>query len=172
MSIRSSNTLLTYRRFDALATQTHAAIIPSCGFDSLPSDLVVHRAAQTLRSHLGPSAKLRQSVTAVSLNGASVSGGSLSTAISAAESVPKSLLRVTSKNWSNSPGMVLFLHNSIFPSVIDSLTSFWCSTTTSPSDICASRANGGRTCVRRYIRNESNQQTRCSTHSGSCCLCS
>lgn len=95
-------------RFDYLAHKTHAIIIPSCGFDSLPSDISAFLAAKTLKAALGPGASLGASRTAVRLRGG-VSGGTLQTAITLLEEIPKDRLAFSRLAYSISPSACISL---------------------------------------------------------------
>ncbi|KAI0800124.1 Saccharopine dehydrogenase-domain-containing protein [Fomes fomentarius] len=70
--------------YDALATKTGAIIVPACGFDSIPADLLVHLSNRTLKNALGPQAQLGLSQTFYDLVGG-VSGGSLATLLTGIE---------------------------------------------------------------------------------------
>ncbi|KAF9262684.1 hypothetical protein L218DRAFT_1039020 [Marasmius fiardii PR-910] len=50
------------RRYDYQATKTHSIIVPSCGFDSIPSDISVHIANKVLKQ-VDPSLGIASSVT-------------------------------------------------------------------------------------------------------------
>ena len=84
-------------RFDYLATKTHAIIVPSCGIDSVPADISVHLASQTL-AH----APLGTSTTSAALYGG-FPGGTIASFLAAFESVPQHLLRFSACDWSLSP---------------------------------------------------------------------
>ncbi|KAI9067474.1 hypothetical protein FKP32DRAFT_264745 [Trametes sanguinea] len=43
---------------DAIAIQNGAVLVPACGLESLPSDILVHLSNETLKEALGPSAEL------------------------------------------------------------------------------------------------------------------
>ncbi|EIW72157.1 hypothetical protein TREMEDRAFT_22045, partial [Tremella mesenterica DSM 1558] len=64
-------------RYHDTAKKTKTCIVPACGFDAVPSDLIVYLARQTLQnSH--PSARLTKSTTFFSVRG-TVSGGTIAT---------------------------------------------------------------------------------------------
>jgi hypothetical protein len=65
-------------RFDFLASKTHSVIVPSCGFDSMPSDRSAYLSVRALKERLGSSAEAGRSVTAHASKGG-ISGGTLST---------------------------------------------------------------------------------------------
>lgn len=88
---------------DYAATKAHAIIIPACGMDSVPSDVLVHLSAQTLKKHLGPHATIGDSTTAFKLKGG-VSGGTLSTVMVMLDEVPRHLMAEASKDWALSAG--------------------------------------------------------------------
>ncbi|KAF8588826.1 hypothetical protein K439DRAFT_1405631 [Ramaria rubella] len=64
-------------QFDYLASKTRAVIVPSCGFDSIPSDLSAYLSIRTLKEHLGSGVEAGRSVTAHKIK-SGVSGGTLS----------------------------------------------------------------------------------------------
>ncbi|TFK63996.1 hypothetical protein BDN72DRAFT_901918 [Pluteus cervinus] len=79
--------------FDYLASKTGAIIVPSCGMDSIPSDISAFLSNQTLRSLPdGPNYEIKSSITGHKVKGG-VSGGTLATAIYALENVDKKRLR-------------------------------------------------------------------------------
>lgn len=78
-------------RFDYLATKTGAIIVPSCGFDSVPSDAAAYLANKTLKS-IGPSMNggyldADTSVSAFSFRGG-ISGGTIASFMAVIEAVP------------------------------------------------------------------------------------
>ncbi|KAI0752779.1 hypothetical protein C8Q80DRAFT_1148186 [Daedaleopsis nitida] len=77
--------------FDVLATETGAVIVPSCGFDSIPADILVYLSNRTLKDALGPQAALGLSQSFYDVV-ASVSGGSLATLMTEIEKVPRATL--------------------------------------------------------------------------------
>ncbi|KAI9465354.1 NAD-P-binding protein [Lactarius psammicola] len=84
-------------KFDYLATQTRAIIIPSCGVDSIPPDAGVYLASQTLaHTPLGAS-------TTASRMGGRAPGGTIATFIATAEDVPRTLLSRSARDWALSP---------------------------------------------------------------------
>lgn len=84
-------------KFDFLATQTHAIIVPSCAVDSIPSDAIVHLASQTL-TH----APLTASTTAARMSGGAP-GGTIASIFAITEDVPAHLLARAKCDWSLSP---------------------------------------------------------------------
>ncbi|KAI0697401.1 Saccharopine dehydrogenase-domain-containing protein [Cerioporus squamosus] len=74
--------------YDFMSTKTGAIIIPACGFDSVPADLLVFLSNRTLKNALGPDAQLGLSQTFYSLKGG-ISGGTLATMMSDIENVPR-----------------------------------------------------------------------------------
>ena len=68
-------------RFDYYATKTGSIIVPSCGMDSVTSDLPVFLSNKTLKAFAGNATAIDTSTTAYKLKGG-VSGGTLATAIS------------------------------------------------------------------------------------------
>lgn len=84
-------------RFDYLATKTRAIIVPSCGIDSVPADVSVHLASETL-SH----SRLGTSTTSAGLSGG-FPGGTIASLISTFEDVPLNHLLLSTRDWSLSP---------------------------------------------------------------------
>ena len=76
------------QRYDYLAHKNNAILIPCCGFDSVPADVVVYLANKTAKSVLGPAAYIEESISLYQLKGGP-SGGSLATVISSIEEIPK-----------------------------------------------------------------------------------
>ena len=91
-----------FLRFDYLACKTRAVIIPSCGFDSLPSDLAVFLSAKTLKEAAGPSASISESHTSYRLKGLA-SGGTMHTALAMFDEIPRRRLLEAGKAFSLSP---------------------------------------------------------------------
>ncbi|KAF8161736.1 Saccharopine dehydrogenase-domain-containing protein [Mycena galopus ATCC 62051] len=86
------------------ATKTGAIIIPSCGVDSLPADIVAYISSRTLRKHSGQPVNIDTSLSGYSLRGGT-SGGTINTGIVLIEQVPKEELRVSSQEYSISPSV-------------------------------------------------------------------
>lgn len=82
------NTYLSAFRYDLMASKTNALIIPACGFDSVPPDVVVYVSNRYVKSVLGPKASIEDSVTAYDVKGG-FSGGSTDSIISFVEDVPR-----------------------------------------------------------------------------------
>lgn len=82
---------LKTKRYDYQAHKKNAILIPSCGFDSVPADVVVYLANKTAKSVLGPSASIEDSISLYQLTGG-FSGGTLASAITSIEDVPKPVL--------------------------------------------------------------------------------
>lgn len=84
---------------DFLATKTHAILVPSCGFDSIPSDALAFLSARTLRDALQSTAEpypdksvgVAESHTIFTVKGG-VSGGTLASAFSLMDTLPRSEL--------------------------------------------------------------------------------
>ncbi|TCD69589.1 hypothetical protein EIP91_007011 [Steccherinum ochraceum] len=74
--------------YDYIATTKRCAIIPSCGLDSLPSDITAYLANRTLKALAGPEADIDLSSSAIKLD-TSISAGSLRTFVSYVEDVPR-----------------------------------------------------------------------------------
>ncbi|KAF9462382.1 Saccharopine dehydrogenase-domain-containing protein [Collybia nuda] len=87
-------------QFDYLATKTGAIIVPSCGMDSIPSDVTAFLANKALKAY--GELELRASTTAFKVRGG-ISGGTLGTMMSSIEEVPKEKLRVASMEYALSP---------------------------------------------------------------------
>lgn len=79
--------------FDHLATNTGAIIVPSCGLDSVPSDLLVLLSNKTLKDTFGSEATIAHSQTFFRLTGGGISGGTLATFFTHLRDVPTSLAR-------------------------------------------------------------------------------
>jgi len=88
--------------YDYLACKNHAVIIPSCGFDSLPSDILVYLSARLLKEKNGSSASIADSYTAYSLKGGT-SGGTMATVIASLEEIPKRRLIESARAYALSP---------------------------------------------------------------------
>ncbi|KZP18410.1 hypothetical protein FIBSPDRAFT_595724, partial [Athelia psychrophila] len=91
----------TLRRFDYVATQTGSIVIPSSGFDSIPSDTVVFLANKTFKEAVGPDTAIENSTTAVKLKGG-ISGGTLSTFFTAFNA-PRDVRRRATWDYALSP---------------------------------------------------------------------
>lgn len=78
--------------------------MPSCGYDSVPSDITAFLANQTLKAL--PNAhqlEMGLSMTAHKVRGG-ISGGTLATVMSVLEDVPKDKAKASAKSYSTSPG--------------------------------------------------------------------
>ena len=51
LSLASSSTYPSYLRYEYIAAKSGAIIVPSCGLDSIPSDLSAFLGNKTLKSH-------------------------------------------------------------------------------------------------------------------------
>ncbi|KAH9935186.1 uncharacterized protein BXZ73DRAFT_76884 [Epithele typhae] len=98
-----TDTSLPVTSFDYLATKTGAILIPACGFDSIPSDILVHLSNRTIKNALGPTAALGLSQTYFSVGGG-FSGGSVASLMAELEQVPGHLAKEARSDWSLSPG--------------------------------------------------------------------
>ena len=101
-------------RLDYFATKTGAIIVPSCGFDSMPSDAAAYLANKTLKS-VGPSENgeyldVDTSISAFQFRGG-ISGGTIDSAMSTIEVVPDDVRQDASRPYSTSP----FIGGSPFP---------------------------------------------------------
>lgn len=101
--MRSTN--LTTSRFDYAAVKSGSIVVPCCGLDSVPSDILAFVANKTLKSFGGPSTAADLSTSAWKLGGASISGGTFSTILTALEEVPKQKMRESTRNFALSPGL-------------------------------------------------------------------
>lgn len=100
------SSIRSFARCDYLATKTGAIIVPSCGFDSVPSDTAAYLANKTLKS-IGPSTngeylKPDISTSAFSFRGG-ISGGTIASFMTAVEEVPRNVLRDAGRPYSTSP---------------------------------------------------------------------
>ncbi|KAG7091287.1 hypothetical protein E1B28_010335 [Marasmius oreades] len=68
------------RNYDYLATKTHSIIVPSCGFDSIPSDLSVYIANKALKE-VDPSLDIASSTTVFDKIEGIISAGTLDSAM-------------------------------------------------------------------------------------------
>lgn len=71
-----------------MALKTGALIIPACGFDSVPSDMIVYVSNRYVKAVLGPRTPIEDSVTAYDVWGG-FSSGSI---VSFVEDVPRETL--------------------------------------------------------------------------------
>ena len=95
-----------FSRFDYFATKTGAIIVPSCGFDSVPSDAAAYLANKTLKS-IGPSKdgeylEADTSISAFSFRGG-VSGGTIASIMATIEAVPDNVRQDASRPYVTSP---------------------------------------------------------------------
>ena len=102
-----------YNRFDYYATKTGSIIVPSCGFDSVPSDISAYLANKTLKS-IGPSStgeylNSGSSTSAFRFHGG-ISGGTIESAMTAIEKVPFRLAKQARVPYSLSPYVGLAPH--------------------------------------------------------------
>ncbi|KIJ51266.1 hypothetical protein M422DRAFT_223745 [Sphaerobolus stellatus SS14] len=93
------------KEFDFLATKNRTIIIPSCGYDSIPSDLSVYLSVKVLKDRLGPETEIGPSVSAHKLK-AGVSFGSLSSLYTYLAEIPryKTMSSLNDHYLSPSPG--------------------------------------------------------------------
>ncbi|PFH52215.1 hypothetical protein AMATHDRAFT_57582 [Amanita thiersii Skay4041] len=96
------------KEFDYAATKSGAIIVPSCGMDSVPSDISAYISNKTLKSALeerendGTGSSVTTSLTAFDFKGG-VSGGTLSTMMVTMEEVDRQDLSEASRPYSLSP---------------------------------------------------------------------
>jgi len=86
-------------RYDYQAYKNNAILIPGCGFDSVPADVIVYLANKTAKSVLGSSAYLEDSISLYNFGGG-ISGGTLASVISSIEDVPRALTDEAMKDFS------------------------------------------------------------------------
>lgn len=86
-------------RYDYQAYKNNTILIPCCGFDSVPADVVVYLANKTAKSVLGPAAYLEDSISLYNIGGG-ISGGTLASVISSIEDVPGALADEAMKDFS------------------------------------------------------------------------
>ena len=113
-------------RYDYFATKTGAIIVPSCGFDSVPSDAAAYLANKTLKS-IGPSTNgeylnADTSTSAFSFRGG-ISGGTIASFMAALETVPDSVRLDARRPYATSPFIgappppFRFLYNLAIPGI-------------------------------------------------------
>ncbi|KAG2153387.1 Saccharopine dehydrogenase-domain-containing protein [Suillus clintonianus] len=88
---------------DYAALKSGSIVVPCCGLDSVPSDVLAFIANKTLKSFGGPSATIDLSTSAWELGGASISGGTFSTILTALEDVPKQTMLASGRDFALSP---------------------------------------------------------------------
>lgn len=89
--------------YDYLASKTGAIIVPTCGFDCIPADILVFLSNRTLKSILGPDAEPGLSQTFYGVEGG-VSGGSIATLMSDIETVPRHVYAAGQRDYALSLG--------------------------------------------------------------------
>jgi len=77
-------------------------ILPSCGYDSIPSDLSVYLSVRALKAHLGPDIEIGESVSAHKLKGGP-SQGTLSTTYTSLAEIPRDKARASMQDHYLSP---------------------------------------------------------------------
>ncbi|VDB91334.1 unnamed protein product [Peniophora sp. CBMAI 1063] len=90
------------RLFDFHATRTRSIIVPSCGFDSAPSDAVVYAANRALKAQY-PDAEIEDSVSAIDGQTGGLGAGTLQTVLSMFQDVPPKVLELARQDYSLSP---------------------------------------------------------------------
>jgi short subunit dehydrogenase-like uncharacterized protein len=88
---------------DYAAVKSGSIVVPCCGLDSVPSDVLAFVANKALKSFGGPSTTIDLSTSAWKLGGASISGGTFSTILTTLEDVPKHKLLAIRENSVLSP---------------------------------------------------------------------
>lgn len=96
-------TLTNPYRYDYVATKNNAIIIPCCGFDSVPADLLALLANNVLKDTVGPQAELGRSLTVYKMKGG-LSGGTFSTIMTITE-IPPDEIRRSMEDYSLAPGV-------------------------------------------------------------------
>ena len=93
-------------RLDYFATKTGAIIVPSCGFDSVPSDAAAYLANRTLKSiepsMTGEYLDADTSISAFRFRGG-ISGGTIASFMAAIEAVPDHVRRDSGRPYGTSP---------------------------------------------------------------------
>ncbi|KAH7906635.1 Saccharopine dehydrogenase-domain-containing protein [Hygrophoropsis aurantiaca] len=89
--------------YDYAATQTGSIVVPFCGLDSIPSDLLVFVANKTLKAFAGSSATIDQSTSAWTVTESGLSGGTVASMLAAFEEVPRRKLVASSQDFCLSP---------------------------------------------------------------------
>ncbi|KAG5349342.1 hypothetical protein C0989_004483 [Termitomyces sp. Mn162] len=107
-------------RFDYLATKTGAIIVPSCGYDSVPSDVSAYLSNKTLKAH--GDYDVATSISGQIVRGG-ISGGTLNTIFTILEDVPQDKLRESARDYSLSPGEVFPAFRLLYEQVIPGETS-------------------------------------------------
>ncbi|KAI0752778.1 Saccharopine dehydrogenase-domain-containing protein [Daedaleopsis nitida] len=85
-------------RYDHLATTRGAIIVNTCGFDSIPADILVFLSNKTLKNALGSSAQLGLSQTFYDVRGG-LSGGTFATMMNDIEVVPRLRIIESSRDY-------------------------------------------------------------------------
>ncbi|OSC96784.1 hypothetical protein PYCCODRAFT_1249358 [Trametes coccinea BRFM310] len=88
--------------YDEIAMKTGAVLVPACGLESLPSDILVHLSNETLKTALGPSAELglSESFWSVKFNYAF---GSMALLRGAYEEAPRVKVKEAAREYALSP---------------------------------------------------------------------
>ncbi|KAF8963594.1 Saccharopine dehydrogenase-domain-containing protein [Flammula alnicola] len=109
--------------FDYFATKTGSIVVPSCGFDSVPSDISAFLANKTLKS-VGPSSTGEYLTVGPSTSGfrfrCGISGGTIASAMVSLDKIPKRIARESRQAYVLSPFIGLrptfrFLYNLPIP---------------------------------------------------------
>ncbi|KAJ3573700.1 hypothetical protein NP233_g2257 [Leucocoprinus birnbaumii] len=89
------------QNYDFIANKSGAIIVPSCGYDSVPSDVSAYLSNKTLKSLPTP-LNVGESMTAHQLKGG-FSGGTINSFMTALEDIPSKELKESSVDYSISP---------------------------------------------------------------------
>ncbi|KAH9934334.1 uncharacterized protein B0H18DRAFT_869821 [Fomitopsis serialis] len=92
------------RRYGYVDTKASVLLVPSCGFDSVPAELVVYVANKTLKATLCPRTSLGPSLTVYRANGG-FSGGTLASMMAIAENVPIEKLQEVQADYALGPAI-------------------------------------------------------------------
>ncbi|KAF6760297.1 Saccharopine dehydrogenase-domain-containing protein [Ephemerocybe angulata] len=118
--------------YDFAATKNHTIIVPSCGYDSVPSDIAAWLANKTLKAYAAvhrpdePFIGIKSSISAHKVRGG-ISGGTFASVLATFNDTPTKVLRETSVPYSLSPGTQSpkLLYDLVVPSVRHIVGGFW-----------------------------------------------
>ncbi|KZT69673.1 hypothetical protein DAEQUDRAFT_726308 [Daedalea quercina L-15889] len=89
-------------KYDYVAHKAGVLFVHSCGFDSVPADIIVFLSNKTLKAATGSHASLGDSLTVYRANGG-FSGGTLASALAIAEEVPLHKLQESNADYAFAP---------------------------------------------------------------------
>ncbi|KAF5317401.1 hypothetical protein D9611_003935 [Ephemerocybe angulata] len=122
--------------YDFAATKNHTIIVPSCGYDSVPSDIAAWLANKTLKTYAAvhrpdePFIGIKSSISAHKVRGG-ISGGTFASVLATFNDTPTKVLRETSVPYSLSPvsggaqPKPKLLYDLVVPSVRHIVGGFW-----------------------------------------------